>query len=96
MVGRIKIPLYLWLSENGALQRKIWIPAFAGMTNRSYQIQVNLNLVANFVITAAIEKDFGQLETIPHFHRDRRRFGALAALSQSGRIPLSSLTVAYR
>jgi len=32
----------------------MWIPASAGMTNRSYQIQVRLNLVAFFALTMKI------------------------------------------
>jgi len=34
----------------------MWIPASAGMTNRSHQIQANLNLVASLAITATIQE----------------------------------------
>jgi len=34
----------------------MWIPASAGMTNRGYQIQVNLNLVAFLALITKIQE----------------------------------------
>ena len=42
----------------------MWIPAFAGMTNRSYRIQVNSNPIAFLQFTTKIPEISDSLEVI--------------------------------
>jgi hypothetical protein len=50
------------LSDNSCWKYLLWIPACAGMTNRGYQIQIHLNLVAYFTFILVIQKFSDSLE----------------------------------